>query len=193
MGFTIAQRISLNTYNGNCFILNVNTNFKTFFETYYSSLVAYASAFLSNNRAASEDLVQDVFVTLWKGEQKFPNELAVKTYLYKMVRNKCLNIHKHNLVKQRYAVMQIGMNNNSAEQSALIEDEIVDYLYRAINKLPKRKNEIIKLTLKGMSNKDIAQVLDIKIQTVKTLKYQAYTLLRNGMQKKDIKKKEYEK
>ncbi len=89
--------------------------------------------------------------------------------------------------------MQIGMNNNSAEQSALIEDEIVDYLYKAINTLPKRKNEIIKLTLKGMSNKDIAQVLDIKIQTVKTLKYQAYTLLRNGMQKKDIKKKEYEK
>ena len=44
--------------------------------------------------------------------------------------------------------------------------------------LPERKREIIKLSLRGLKNNEISENLGIKLQTVKTLKSQAYKILR---------------
>jgi RNA polymerase sigma-70 factor (ECF subfamily) len=60
----------------------------------------------------------------------------------------------------------------------ILEEEIVNQLYKAIEVLPDRKKEIIKLSLKGIKNNEIAETLGIKLQTVKTLKSQSYKILR---------------
>ncbi|MNR25783.1 RNA polymerase sigma factor [compost metagenome] len=52
-------------------------------------------------------------------------------------------------------------------------------LYKAIEVLPDRKKEIIKLSLKGLKNTEIAEELGIQLQTVKTLKSQSYKILRD--------------
>lgn len=148
------------------------------FDTYYEALVKYANRFLILTDEC-EDLVQDVFVGLWEKENTFPDETALKVFLYKSVRNKCYNVIKHNKVKDNYAeniVMSIEDDNLFLNQ--ILEEEIVRLLYRAIDVLPERKKEIIKLSLKGLTNSEIAEELDIKLQTVKTLKSQSYTILR---------------
>ncbi len=152
------------------------------FETYYEVLVQYAKRFLFS-KDECEDLVQDVFVGLWEKENAFPDDVSLKVFLYRSVRNKCFNVIKHNKVKDKYAENTIkSLEDDNLFLKQILEEEIVRQLYKAIDVLPKRKKEIIKLSLKGLKNTEIAEELDIKLQTVKTLKSQSYKILREQFQ-----------
>ncbi len=162
------------------------SDLKKIFDTYYRALVIYASRFLPL-KDECEDLVQDIFVDLWEKELTFPDVVSLKIYLYKSTRNKCYNAIKHNKVKDKYAAGNIQLlEDDSLFLEQILEEEIVRQLHLAIEVLPDRKKEIIKLSLRGEKNNEIAEILGIKLQTVKTLKSQSYTILRN--QFKDLEK-----
>lgn len=148
------------------------------FDQYYRSLVQFANRFLSIDEC--EDLVQDIFIGIWEKENAFQDELHLKVFLYKAVRNKCYNVIKHNLVKNKYAENTIkSLEDDDLFLKQILEEDIVCQLYKAIEILPNRKKEIIKLSLKGLKNADIAEELGIQLQTVKTLKSQSYKILRD--------------
>ncbi|RXM41918.1 sigma-70 family RNA polymerase sigma factor, partial [Flavobacterium sp. YO12] len=148
------------------------------FDQYYRSLVQFANRFLSIDEC--EDLVQDIFIGIWEKENAFQDELHLKVFLYKAVRNKCYNVIKHNLVKNKYAENTIkSLEDDDLFLKQILEEDIVCQLYKAIEILPDRKKEIIKLSLKGLKNADIAEELGIQLQTVKTLKSQSYKILRD--------------
>lgn len=151
---------------------------KQIFKKYYKTLVLFANRFL-NSRDECQDLVQDIFVGLWENKNTFPNETSLKVYLYKTTRNKCYNIIKHNKVKDHYvATTRKALEDDNLFLKQVLEEEVVRQLYKVIEALPTRKQEIIKLSLKGLKNNEIAETLDIKLQTVKTLKSQSYKILR---------------
>ncbi len=155
---------------------------KDIFDKYYKTLVIYANRFLLSKNEC-EDLVQDVFVGLWEKENTFPDEIALKVFLYKSVRNKCYNVIKHNKVKDKYAKSIVqSLEDDNLFLRQILEEEIVYQLYKAIEVLPKRKKQIITLSLKGLKNIEIAEELEIKLQTVKTLKSQSYKILREQFQ-----------
>lgn len=157
-------------------------NYKKIFDQHYQSLVVFGNRFLYTV-GESEDMVQEVFVDLWENKNDFPNDIALKVFLYKAVRNKCYNIIKHHKVKEKYAQeVKNSIHDDNYFLKQIIEEEIVVQLYKAIEALPKRKVEIIKLSLKGFSNQDIADELEIKLQTVKTMKSQAYKILKEQFQ-----------
>ena len=148
------------------------------FDQYYRSLVQFANRFLSIDEC--EDLVQDIFIGIWEKENAFQDELHLKVFLYKAVRNKCYNVIKHNFVKNKYAENTIkSLEDDDLFLKQILEEDIVCQLYKAIEILPDRKKEIIKLSLKGLKNADIAEELGIQLQTVKTLKSQSYKILRD--------------
>ncbi|KUJ60388.1 hypothetical protein AR687_18265 [Flavobacteriaceae bacterium CRH] len=154
------------------------SDLKKIFDTYYDALVSYGCRFLSLSDEC-EDLVQDIFVELWEKELTFPDAVSLKVYLYKATRNKCFNFIKHSKVKDKYAANNIQLlEDDSLFLEQILEEEIVRQLHKAIELLPDRKKEIIKLSLIGQSNAEIADSLGIKLQTVKTLKSQSYTILR---------------
>lgn len=160
----------------------VKSELRKMFDTYYEALVKYANRFLILTDEC-EDLVQDVFVGLWEKENTFPDETSLKVFLYKTVRNKCYNVIKHNKVKDKYAEsIVISLEDDNLFLNQILEEEIVRQLYQAIDVLPERKKEIIKLSLKGLKNNEIAEELGIKLQTVKTLKSQSYKILREQFQ-----------
>ena len=72
---------------------------KKIFDLYYRSILVYANRFLSS-REECEDLIQDVFISVWEKKILFPDEVSLKIYLYKATRNKCYNSIKHKKVKQ---------------------------------------------------------------------------------------------
>ncbi|WP_188221011.1 RNA polymerase sigma-70 factor [Flavobacterium pokkalii] len=149
------------------------------FDEYYDALVKYANRFLGLNDEC-QDLVQDVFVSLWEKENIFPDEISLKIFLYKSVRNKCYDVIKHNKVKDKYAENIVkSIEDDDLFLEEILKEEIVRKLHDAIELLPDRKKEIIKLSLKGFKNNEIADCLEIKLQTVKTLKSQSYKILRD--------------
>lgn len=60
----------------------------------------------------------------------------------------------------------------------LIEQETYYLVYEAINQLAKQSKRIIFLSLRGYSNQEIADIMNISINTVRTLKQNAYKKLR---------------
>lgn len=157
----------------------LKSDLKKIFDTYYEALVSYGCRFIAL-RDECEDLVQDIFIDLWEKDLTFPDEISLKVYLYKATRNKCFNFIKHTKVKDKYVADNVQLlEDDSLFLEQILEEEIVRQLHQAIALLPDRKKEIIKLSLIGHKNTEIAQTLGIKLQTVKTLKSQAYTILRN--------------
>lgn len=167
---------SFNTTNIS--ILTEN-DLKSAFDLYYKSIVMYANRFLSS-KAECEDVIQDIFVHIWEKKMVFPDEISLKSFLYKSTRNKCYNIIKHKKVKDDYANdALLSLEDDNLFLKQILEEEIARQLYQVIETLPDRKREILKLSLKGLKNNEIAERLSIKLQTVKTLKSQSYKILRD--------------
>lgn len=127
----------------------------------------------------SEDIVQDTFVHVWENQGNFNDLVSTKVFLYRTVKNKCLNQIKHQTVKNTFAENQ---TDNQFEENLFIknciEEETIRLIYEAIESLPENCKNIIDLSLKGLKNEEIAETLKISINTVKTHKKTAYKLLR---------------
>ena len=87
------------------FIENLNKQqtsaYHQLYDEYYKVLVLYAINFLSSQQAA-EDIVQELFATMWEKKMKFLSLPSFRTYLYNSVRNASLNYLKHQNVESLY-------------------------------------------------------------------------------------------
>ncbi len=155
--------------------------YKYLFDHYYFSLCSYSLRFVKNKQDA-EDIVQDVFLRLWKGTAKFDTSSSLKAFLYLSVKNASLN-HLRYLAKflnegfDGKHTLDIQLEVTSVEQ-ILIEEEYFRHIYLGICKLSPERKKIILLSMKGLANKEIAQSLGVSINTIKTLKRKAYQFLR---------------
>ncbi len=150
--------------------------FDNFFESFYPTLVVFAQKYVSDIETA-EDVCQDVFLKVYlddKTLRKFDN---IKAYLYTLTKNSCHNYLKHNKVKNKFR----NAKKHEKEmffKDTLMEQETYRILYEAINSLPERSKEIIELSLNGLSNPQIAEELNVSINTVKSSKLKSYQRLR---------------
>jgi RNA polymerase sigma-70 factor (family 1) len=125
------------------------------------------------------DIVQDAFVKLWERREHFANFNALKGFLYLAVKNACFNLGKHDQVVQRY---QQTLSEPVDEQHMLyrlIEAEVIDEVYVALQRLPEGCRNVIFLSyFEGLTNQEVADELHVSINTVKTQKVRALKLLR---------------
>lgn len=154
--------------------------FKSFFYSYYPSLCLFAQRFIPSPELV-EDIVQESFIEYWKNKEGFQSIDKAKGYLYTVVRNKCLNHIKHQLVTEKFR--KINIDSNEFLMNNMIEEETYRIIHQAINGLAPQSKKIILLSLEGMTNKEIAETLKISINTVKTLKLRSYRSLREKLQK----------
>lgn len=148
------------------------------FELYYKPLVVFATRFIASSEDG-EDLVQEVYVQLWKSRPSFDNAKVLRSFLYTAVKNKCFNHLKHQKVKSEFVENQIGAIQD-LDYVRELEHKLDEThtLHRAISVLSERKKEVIGHMIAGMRNQEIAERMGIQLQTVKTLKSQAYQELR---------------
>ncbi|QGY45722.1 RNA polymerase sigma-70 factor [Maribellus comscasis] len=156
-------------------------NLEDFFNSNYLRFNSFAFNYLSDKNE-SEDIVQDAFITFWEQKKTFPNLISVKAYFYTSIRNMCLNRIKHDLVKQRYfQENQHKMESTEFFLEGILRKEANGIIYNEINNLPQMEKKVLLLSLKEYSNEQIANELDIKINTVKTHKSRAYRVLRKRL------------
>jgi len=141
--------------------------FKTLFDTYYASLCHYASHFL-NDDSLSEEVVQELFVILWEKRKTVNVEVSVKSYLFRAVRNLCLNQIQHDKVKKLHArkLKEVLMAEDPAADY-LITPEMILELEEGIESLPDKRREIFRLSREdGLKYREIAEKLNISVKTV---------------------------
>lgn len=156
---------------------------KEWFDCYYQRLCSFAYRIVACEDTA-KDLVQDAFVTLLEGSlrnTRDPN--VVKSYLYTTVKHAAFNRVRHLKIASRIHEQHLA---DTVEESkvleALIRAEVAGEIQAALATLPKGCAEVCKLGyLEGMKNIEIAEALQISINTVKTQKQRAIMLLRSKL------------
>lgn len=150
------------------------------FREYYARLCYYAFQFVAD-REAARDIAQEVFVAyLLQQDEISAHPVAVKNFLYTAVRNACLNTLRHEKVVEKFVQQQAARPVTEAGAiHAIIRSEVLAQIHAALESLPEECRRIIRMGyIDGLKNKQIAALLDISINTVKTQKKRGLQLLR---------------
>ena len=138
--------------------------FKKLFDKFYQALCVFASTYLKDD-ALSADIVRE----------GFDNYFKVKSFLYTIVRNDCLNyIRDYKLRREDLSVVE----SLEFYTETLVEEEAYRMFYNAVESLPHQTRQVILLSLDGLKNSEIAGQLGIAESSVHTLKKIAYKKLR---------------
>lgn len=143
--------------------------FEKLFHRYYGHLCLYASRILQDEVSA-EEIVQDFFVKLWEKRKHLTIETSVKSYLYRSVRNLCLNLIQHNKTKLQHAksVLADATQNQDAEDQ-FYEIDLAKKIQESILSLPEKRQKIFRLSREdGLKYREIAEKLNLSIKTVET-------------------------
>lgn len=152
------------------------------FRRYYRPLCLYAMHYL-HNMDLVEDIVQDCFAELWEKLSTHKDISNVKSYLYMMVRNHCYDtLKKENFTDYNLSPFDLEdiLTDEECEERSLIEVR----LWSAIDSLPERCREVFLLSKRdGLKYKEIAEKLDISINTVENQVSKALRLLKESSKK----------
>lgn len=161
--------------------------FAQVFRMYYNPLLNYAGRILHDAELAN-DLVQETFCNLFERRKELNEDLQLRPYLYKTVYNRCLDVIKHQKVESNYANQELldfyfsKVIETPEAELALLEEDLKGAIQEAIAKLPERCREIFELSkIEGLSNKQIAEELNISVKTVEAQMTIAFTRLRKEL------------
>ncbi|GFE65417.1 RNA polymerase sigma factor [Litoreibacter roseus] len=132
-------------------------------------LLRFATRLLSDPVEA-EDVVQDAMIKLWHIAPDWQDGGAkVSTWLYQVARNLCID----RLRKRRGTDLEDAdqvLDERPSVQEHLIEKDRYDALQMALNDLPARQRQAVILRhIEGLSNPEIAIILEIGVEAVESL------------------------
>lgn len=157
--------------------------FEMIFRTYYQPLCRYAYSFLQDKEEA-EEVVQASFISVWEKRNNIAIETSLKSYLYRMVRNSCLNVIKHEKVKQQHVAHELAVSEVAYEsvsqkvQAAELEIRITE----AMKTLPEQCRLVFQLSrFEELKYQEIADQLQISVKTVENHMGKALKLMREQL------------
>lgn len=155
---------------------------KDFYTENFSHYLMFACHYITDEEI-SKDLVQEAFISYWKQQDSFHDELSVKAFLYKTIRNSCLNQIRHHNIRDRYfSSLPPDWESEDFFMENVIKEEVSNLILKEVDKLSETGRKVILRSLEGFSNEEIAEELQITINTVKTHKARSYIVLRKNLE-----------
>lgn len=149
--------------------------FEVFFKRYYK-LALCISVRLTENLSASEDIVQDIFLRLWKNAEILRPGDSLKSLLLKAVKNKSLNYIRDQ--KKNQDINSVRRFPDE-EKEDFEPDERITKILIHIESLPPKCREVLDLVIfKEKKYHEAADHLGVSVNTVKTQMGIAYKQLR---------------
>ncbi|MEN8124201.1 MAG: RNA polymerase sigma-70 factor [Bacteroidota bacterium] len=153
--------------------------------SYHHKLCVYAYG-LTNDHDTAEDILQNVFMRVWKQRLKLKDDFSIKSYLYKSVYNEFIDQYR----KQK-SVLSLEKKYIDA-LSTIVEEEDENSLEKLIalvkqeieNLPPKCKQTFLLSKQDGLTNIEIAEYLGVSIKTVESHITKAFSILRKTVGEK---------
>lgn len=162
--------------------------FESLYTLYYEKLYFFAFSYISSKEDA-EEIIQDVFLKLWKNQDQFSSITNLTGYIYTMTRNACLDFLRakknvlaieSNLLQQQNLLNLYALSDDPS--SAIIEKELEAQIAKEINKLPEKcRNVFIKSRIDGLKHKEIADDLKISTKTIENHISKALRCIKRGL------------
>jgi len=155
-------------------------SFDALFNEYFDRLV-YFSRQVVNDKEQARDIVQDAYVKYWHQRNAIiPNKIAAKNFLYTSVYNASLNAVRHTKIVENFACLHSATQPEPPPViDKIITAEVVANVHLALQSLPAKYREVSVLSyFEGKKNHQIAEELEMSVNTVKKQKQKALQLLR---------------
>lgn len=162
--------------------------FQNIFEEYSKRIFIFAKGYLKSNEEA-EEVVQEVFVKIWKVRTSINTELSFKSYLFKITYNyiRELFLKKNRESAYKHEILDFAVDFDNRTEESLDYNSLLELVEKLIDNLPPRQKEIILLRKKqGLPVKEIASILDISHRTVEKHLSEALKNLKQGLSEKQI-------
>lgn len=156
-------------------------SFEKIFREYYADLVVFSNKFVKDLEA-SDDIIQELFISLYEKNNQIELTNGIKPYLFKAAYNRCISY-----LRETKPIPLDSSSNDAIEEfrDILQETEFESHIYAEIQKLPNRCREVFVLSrFKDLSNDEIANKLNISKRTVETQISKALKTLRSTLDPK---------
>ena len=169
--------------------------FERLFYKHHQALFQFALSMIRSRENAS-DIIQDVFLKIWRNRQNWYIKVDVNVYLFQAVRNQCLNFlqsHKarHQLEKRFLDELQT-VPEWVPEDAELDEKKSyqIKQIWQIVESMPEKRRMVFHLHKKhGLSYQEIAQVCDISVRTVENHVAQSLQYIRAELEQIQLPKK----
>jgi RNA polymerase sigma-70 factor (ECF subfamily) len=177
---------------------NNELEFQNIYNTFQPKIHFYLARLVGEHEA--DDLTQEVFLKVNKGLQRFRGEAKLSTWIYRIAtnvaRDKLRSPTFRNMVQNRLTddsipedkmltearVVWMKERAPSVEQQ-LIRKEMNECIRSFVDKLPdKYKTALVLSELEGFNNQEIAQILDVSLDTVKIRLHRAREKLKKELE-----------
>jgi RNA polymerase sigma-70 factor (family 1) len=158
-------------------------SFEMLFKKHYDPLCRFALSYLQDPDDA-EETVQGVFIGFWEKRQTIQVETSLKAYLYRSVRNACLNEIKRAKVRKLHAdsLMVEGEPQSQPSDHLAIRQELEEKIQEALQALPEQCRLIFKMSrFEELKYKEIADQLNLSIKTVENQMGKALKIMRTQL------------
>ena len=169
--------------------------FQVLYKKYYKALVNYAFQIVED-RDDAEDIVQGLIYSFWKQHSpdnnrvllpSFPTVFSFEVYLYNSVRNQCFNHLRGKKIENRHIseiAKRFPLYHLQDDERDLFKERTYRMLVQTIDTLPPRSREVFLLILQGYKTQEIAEIMNITIETVKTHRRRGIAFLRERLDDK---------
>ena len=168
--------------------------FEEIYKRYCKMVYNLAISYLQNNEDA-EEITQDVFVQIHNSLEKFENNSTLKTWIFRITINKCLDHLKAKNRKKRLGFISSLFNSDGKIIHESIEfqhpgiiteqKENATILFKSIDELPEnQKTAFILSKIEGSSNSEISEIMNTSVSSVESYLFRAKQNLKESIQKK---------
>jgi len=144
------------------------------------------------NKDLAEEVTQDVFLTVYQKAENFKANSSIKTWIYRITINKCLDHIKASKRKKRFGFLtSFDQNDGTLDQhlwnmdhpGVQLEDrEALTALMSLINQLPDtQKSVLILRAIDGLSPKETAEVMKKSVKAIDSIYSRAKKNLKKSL------------
>lgn len=139
------------------------------------------------SREDVEDIVQEVFIKVYRSLDRFRGDASFSTYLYTVTVNRCRDELRKSKIRKFFSfedwfAADPGTDLSEQNGHTLERDERVEAVRRAMNRLPAQVSMLLHLReIEELSYKELADVFGVEIGTIKSRLARARDRLRDEL------------
>ena len=152
--------------------------FTEIYDRFQGLMYVYACK-ITKNLDEAEDIVQEVFISLWDKRKSLQVNTSLNAYLYAAVRYKFMNLLDHKRVRVNHiaSLQRFIERGEEMIDNYIREKEFIALIEKEVALLPAKMREVFILSRQiGLSNREVAEKLNI---TEKTARNQVNNALKN--------------
>ncbi len=140
--------------------------FETIYYQHKPMILQMCLGFVKGDKDIANDLLQEIFISVWNNLEKFKGASTYKTWIYRITVNTCLQYIKKKKKEKTYPISEIE-NKISVVNNENIANPNIQKLYKAIGQLNKIDRLIIIMVLENQDYDSISEIIGIKPTNVR--------------------------